>query len=79
MTDPDFLDSHAPIEGEVVTAEAWPMPPKDCPYCTSDDAAVRGTFCNATCAGCLTRHFDAPPKEKTLSERLWELVAGRAG
>lgn len=27
MTDePDFLDSYAPIDGEVVTAEPWPLP-----------------------------------------------------
>lgn len=52
MTDPDFLDSHAPYSGEVVTAEAWPMP----------EGGV----------------WAPKPQEPTLSERLWELVAGRA-
>ena len=32
-----------------------PVDPPKCPYCTSDNDAVRETYFDQTCAGCVTR------------------------
>jgi hypothetical protein len=54
-------------------AMSAPIKRDECPYCTSDNEAVRSTFCNATCAGCLSRHFEKPiPTKPTLWQRIRE-------
>jgi hypothetical protein len=41
-----------------------------CPYCHSDNEAIRATYCDATCPGCIARHFDAPKPRRTWWQRL---------
>lgn len=46
---------------DVWSAELVPI----CPYCESDNAAIRETYFDQTCAGCVRRMFRAgycPPK-----------------
>jgi hypothetical protein len=53
------LTHSAPLlDADPVTTN-WPMP-TPCPYCTSDNEAVRAVYCNVLCAGCISRHFKPP-------------------
>lgn len=47
-----------------------------CPYCHSANEAVRDTYCDPTCPGCVVRHFNPPaaPARRTW----WQRIFGRS-
>jgi hypothetical protein len=54
------LTPSAPLlDADPVSDAPWPMP-QPCPYCTSDNEAVRAVYCNVLCPTCIQRHFEKP-------------------
>lgn len=45
------------LEGYAITAQGEPatVSRHECPYCTSDNAAIRSTYYDQTCEGCVKR------------------------
>jgi hypothetical protein len=55
----EFELTHPLLDCDPVSDAPWPMP-TPCPYCTSDNEAVRAVYCNVLCTGCISRHFKPP-------------------
>jgi hypothetical protein len=67
------LTHSAPLlDADPVSDAPWPLP-QPCPYCTSDNEAVRAVYCNVLCPTCIQRHFEKPaPPMRSLAERIVE-------
>ena len=54
------------VNGALIAAgtvmQVGPLPTRDCPYCTSDNEAIRTTYYDQTCPHCVTRMSAKEPE-----------------